>query len=90
MTYHRFGNQSAASLWYQLAYHEAKGLVRKGDKVWQLGVGTGLKVNSAVWERVAADEDDLAGVGGDGGKSARPAEQGGPWRDCIHRYPVWD
>ncbi|KAG2657840.1 hypothetical protein PVAP13_1KG154700 [Panicum virgatum] len=77
MTYHRFGNQSAASLWYQLAYHEAKGLVRKGDKVWQLGVGTGLKVKSAVWERVAADEDDLAGVGGDGRKSARPAEQGG-------------
>ena len=89
MTYHRFGNQSAASLWYQLAYHEAKGLVRKGDKVWQLGVGTGLKVNSAVWERVAADEDDLAGVGRDG-KSARPAERRGPWMDCIHRYPVWD
>jgi 3-ketoacyl-CoA synthase len=81
MTYHRFGNQSAASLWYQLAYHEAKGIVRKGDKVWQLGVGTGLKVNSVVWERVAADEDK------DG---ARPENRVGvgPWMNCIHRYPV--
>ncbi|KAF8668024.1 hypothetical protein HU200_052471 [Digitaria exilis] len=90
MTYHRFGNQSAASLWYQLAYHEAKGVVRKGDKVWQLGVGTGLKVNSVVWERVGVDEDDeddVAGVGRDG-KSARPVQRRGPWMDCIHRYPV--
>ncbi|KAL6659844.1 hypothetical protein ACP70R_002673 [Stipagrostis hirtigluma subsp. patula] len=75
MAFHRFGNQSAATLWYQLAYLEAKGMVRKGNRVWQLGVGTGLKVNSVMWERVAADEDDdIVGHG--------------PWMDCIHRYPV--
>ncbi|RLN35817.1 3-ketoacyl-CoA synthase 4-like [Panicum miliaceum] len=47
MTFHRFGNQPAASLWYQLAYHEAKGRVRRGDRVWQLGMGSGPKANSA-------------------------------------------
>ncbi|RLN35394.1 hypothetical protein C2845_PM03G03620 [Panicum miliaceum] len=73
MTFHRFGNQSAASLWYQLAYLEAKGRVRAGDTVWQLGVGSGLKANSLVWQRVA---------GGDGEREL------GPWADCIHRYPV--
>ncbi|WVZ65589.1 hypothetical protein U9M48_014925 [Paspalum notatum var. saurae] len=73
MTFHRFGNQSAASLWYQLAYLEAKGRVRAGDTVWQLGIGSGLKANSLVWERVA---------GHDGERHL------GPWADCIHKYPV--
>jgi 3-ketoacyl-CoA synthase len=74
MTFHRFGNQSAASLWYQLAYLEAKGRVRAGDTVWQLGVGSGLKANSLVWECVVNDagRDALAG----------------PWADFIHTYPV--
>ncbi|XP_020180827.1 3-ketoacyl-CoA synthase 4 [Aegilops tauschii subsp. strangulata] len=76
MTFHRFGNQSAASLWYQLAYLEAKGRVREGDTVWQLGVGSGLKANSLVWQRVA-------GAGGRDGRGAL-----GPWVDCIHRYPI--
>ncbi|KAL6845981.1 hypothetical protein ACP4OV_023429 [Aristida adscensionis] len=80
MTFHRFGNQSAASLWYQLAYLEAKGRVRRGDRVWQLGVGSGLKANSLVWVRVAG-----AGAGDDDG--AERARRG-PWMDCIHKYPV--
>ncbi|CAN6218429.1 unnamed protein product [Urochloa humidicola] len=75
MTFHRFGNQSAASLWYQLAYHEAKGRVRRGDRVWQLGMGSGPKANSAVWERVAGDTDAAAA-------------ENGPWADCIHRFPI--
>jgi 3-ketoacyl-CoA synthase len=77
-TFQRFGNQSAASLWYQLAYHEAKGRVRRGDRVWQLGMGSGPKANSAVWERVAADGDGAAAPGADEG----------PWGDCIHRFPA--
>lgn len=77
MTFHRFGNQSAASLWYQLAYLEAKGRVRSGHTVWQLGVGSGLKANSLVWER----------VGDDSGRDAERA-MAGPWADCIHKYPV--
>ncbi|KAI4989115.1 hypothetical protein ZWY2020_036432 [Hordeum vulgare] len=80
MTFHRFGNQSAASLWYQLAYLEAKGRVRKGDTVWHLGIGSGLKANSLVWERIAVADDVAAG-----GRDAL-----GPWMECIHQYPVWE
>ncbi|CAN4109132.1 unnamed protein product [Withania somnifera] len=73
MTLHRFGNQSSASLWYELAYLEAKERVKKGDKVWQLGMGTGPKCNSVVMEciRPILGEALL-----------------GPWADTIHIYPV--
>lgn len=80
MAFHRFGNQSAASLWYQLAYMEAKGRVRRGDTVWQLAVGSGLKANSLVWERVA-DDDHFA-------TERHGRTTLGPWADCIHKYPV--
>lgn len=71
MTFHRFGNQSAASLWYQLAYHEAKGRVRRGDRVWQLGMGSGPKANSAVWERVRGDYGAAATAGDEGPWASR-------------------
>lgn len=77
MTLHRFGNTSSSSLWYELAYTEAKGRVRRGDRVWQIAFGSGFKCNSAVWRALrevpaAVGEECL----------------GNPWSDCVHRYPV--
>lgn len=72
MTLHRFGNQSSSSLWYELAYLEAKERVRNGDKVWQIGMGSGPKCNSVVWKCVRPIVGEY---------------KKGPWADCIHQYP---
>ncbi|KAI8541856.1 hypothetical protein RHMOL_Rhmol08G0094000 [Rhododendron molle] len=72
MTLHRFGNTSSSSLWYELNYIEVKGRMKKGDRVWQIGFGSGFKCNSAVWKcnRTIRTPSD------------------GPWQECIDRYPV--
>ncbi|KAK3128905.1 hypothetical protein QOZ80_6BG0468040 [Eleusine coracana subsp. coracana] len=72
MTLHRFGNQSAASVWYELAYIEAKGQMQQGDKVFMIGFGARYECTTAVWLCV---EPSLSGTDG-------------PWAECIHRYPV--
>ncbi|KAJ8530602.1 hypothetical protein K7X08_023483 [Anisodus acutangulus] len=72
MTLHRFGNTSSSSIWYELAYTEAKGRMRKGNKVWQIAFGSGFKCNSAVWQAL---------------RNVKPSPNG-PWEDCIDRYPV--
>jgi len=49
-TLYRYGNTSSSSIWYELAFIERKGSMKKGDKVWQIAVGSGFKCNSAVWK----------------------------------------
>ncbi|XP_062201261.1 3-ketoacyl-CoA synthase 1-like [Phragmites australis] len=79
-TLHRFGNTSSSSLWYELAYAEAKGRVRRGHRVWQIGFGSGFKCNSAVWRALR----DVPPVRPDGTGS-----RGGcnPWVDSVETYP---
>ncbi|CAL9206509.1 3-ketoacyl-CoA synthase 6-like [Musa acuminata AAA Group] len=72
MTLHRFGNTSSSSLWYELNYIESKGRMRRGDRVWQIGFGSGFKCNSAVWKCMRTVKTPIDG----------------PWSECIHRYPV--
>ncbi|KAL6269373.1 hypothetical protein ACE6H2_026284 [Prunus campanulata] len=72
MILHRFGNTSSSLVFYELAYLEAKGRVKKGDRVWMLGFGTGFKVGSLVWKALL----DLGN------------ERDNPWSDCIDRYPL--
>ncbi|KAI3755564.1 hypothetical protein L1987_55367 [Smallanthus sonchifolius] len=72
MTLYRFGNTSSSSIWYELAYTEAKGRMKKGNHVWQIAFGSGFKCNSAVWEAV---------------RTVNPSESN-PWTDCIHKFPV--
>ncbi|CAN4124797.1 unnamed protein product [Withania somnifera] len=63
MTLHRFGN----------TYIEAKGRMKKGDRVWQIAFGSGFKCNSAVWKC----------------NNTIKTPSDGPWSDCIHKYPVY-
>ncbi|ESQ53672.1 hypothetical protein EUTSA_v10025028mg [Eutrema salsugineum] len=72
MTLHRFGNTSSSSIWYELAYTEAKGRMRQGNRVWQIAFGSGFKCNSAVWVAL---------------RDVKPSVNN-PWEHCIHRYPV--
>ncbi|CAA7405623.1 unnamed protein product [Spirodela intermedia] len=73
MTLYRFGNTSSSSLWYEMAYAEAKGRIRKGDRTWQIAFGSGFKCNSAVWRAL---------------KTVNPAEERNPWMDEIDGFPV--
>ncbi|KAL2229986.1 3-ketoacyl-CoA synthase 11 [Sesamum indicum] len=73
MTLYRFGNTSSSSLWYELAYTEAKGRIRKGDRTWQIAFGSGFKCNSAVWRAL---------------RRIDPAKEKNPWMDEIDEFPV--
>ncbi|WOH16180.1 hypothetical protein DCAR_0935729 [Daucus carota subsp. sativus] len=73
MSLYRFGNTSSCSIWYELAYAEAKGRIRRGDRVWQIAFGSGFKCSSSVW-RALTDVD--------------PIGEENPWMDEINDFPV--
>ncbi|XP_062183121.1 3-ketoacyl-CoA synthase 20-like [Phragmites australis] len=75
MTLYRWGNTSSSSLWYELAYTEAQGRVRRGHRAWQIAFGSGLKCNSAVWCAL---------------RTINPAKEkcGNPWVEEVHQFPV--
>ncbi|GLJ37321.1 hypothetical protein SUGI_0757170 [Cryptomeria japonica] len=72
MVLYRFGNTSSSSTWYQFQYLESKGRMKKGQKIWQICLGSGFKCNSGVWivNRDITPSGDNA------------------WSDCIVDYPV--
>lgn len=72
MCLHRFGNTSSSLVFYELAYFEAKGRIKEGDRVWMLAFGTGFKACSVVW--VALRDSWM--------------DPDNPWTGCIHRYPI--
>lgn len=37
-TLYWYGNTSSSSLWYALSYIESRQTVKKGDRVWQVGI----------------------------------------------------
>ncbi|XP_027339457.1 3-ketoacyl-CoA synthase 7 [Abrus precatorius] len=72
MALYRFGNTSSSSVWYELCYLEAKGRMKKGDRVWQIAFGSGFKCNSAVWKCLSDIDPNVTNA----------------WSDRIHLYPV--
>lgn len=49
-TLYWYGNTSSSTVWYSFGFVESIQGVQKGDVVWQIGFGSGFKVNSAVWK----------------------------------------
>ncbi|KAJ4794058.1 3-ketoacyl-CoA synthase [Rhynchospora pubera] len=72
MTLHRFGNTSSSLVFYELAYLEAKGRVKEGDRIWMLAFGTGFKACTIVL-RVLKDSS---------------IDSANPWSHCVSRYPI--
>lgn len=46
---HWYGNTSSATVWYSFSFIESVQGVARGQRVWQIGFGSGFKCNSAVW-----------------------------------------
>ena len=74
MTLYRFGNTSSSSVWYELAYGEAKGWIRRDDRVWQIAYGSGFKCCSVFWKAIRTVD----------------REEKNPWSDVIDEFPVVD
>ena len=51
-TLYRVGNTSSSSVWYELLFTERCQTLKRGDRVWQVAFGSGLKCNSVVWRKL--------------------------------------
>ncbi|ELP84296.1 hypothetical protein EIN_065710 [Entamoeba invadens IP1] len=51
-TLYRVGNTSSSSVWYEMKFIERIETLKKGDLVWQVAFGSGLKCNSCVWRKI--------------------------------------
>ncbi|RWR87942.1 FAE1/Type III polyketide synthase-like protein [Cinnamomum micranthum f. kanehirae] len=70
-----FGNTSSSSLWYELAYTEAKGRISKGETGYgRLHLGLGSSA--------------IAQFGARGGPYNHPAKERNPWMDENDNFPV--
>ncbi|KAJ9510740.1 hypothetical protein QJQ45_027645 [Haematococcus lacustris] len=52
-----YGNVSSSTTWYTLSYVETVRGVKKGDKVMQVGVGSGIKCGVNVWKALRDVKD---------------------------------
>jgi 3-ketoacyl-CoA synthase len=73
MSLYRFGNTSSSGVWYAMAYKEAKRRLKRGDRVWQIALGSGFKCSLVVWKVL---------------RDIEPAPGFNPWLDFIDDYPV--
>ncbi|CAO2838968.1 unnamed protein product [Amaranthus hypochondriacus] len=72
-TWHRFGNMSSSSFWYEMAYLESKERIKEGEKVLLIGAGSGMKCTSVVLQCIRP-------IFGESEK--------GPWASFIDKYPA--
>lgn len=49
---YKYGNTSSSSIWYEFHEIETTRKIKKGEKVWQVALGSGFKVNSLVWQKL--------------------------------------
>lgn len=52
MVLHDYGNVSSSTTWYTMGYLESVRGTKKGDKLLQIGVGSGVKCGVNVWKAV--------------------------------------
>lgn len=72
MTLYRFGNLSSSTVWYELAYAEAKRRIKKGDRIWLMAYGSGFKCSSIILRAMRSVDQDKTN----------------PWLGEIDDFPI--
>lgn len=62
MVLHDYGNVSSSTTWYTLGYVESVRGAKKGDRLLQIGVGSGIKCGVNVWRAVRDIHDVQVGA----------------------------